>query len=89
MLFIYCGWNHKLVGRLSGEKFKKGFRRSDGKAFGYNEICRQDRQGYRGEWEVKLKKGRPIQVGYFRVGTIAEESRQHKIYRPATTATPT
>ena len=80
--YIYCGWNHEWVGRLSGEKFKKGFRRKDGKAFGYNEICRQDRQSFRGEWEVKLKEGRPIQVGYFRVGTIADESRQHKIYEP-------
>ena len=53
--YIYCGWNHEWVGRLSGEKFKKGFRRRDGHAFGYNEVCHQDRQGYRGEWKVKLQ----------------------------------
>ena len=23
--YIYCGWNHEPVGKLSGEKFKKGF----------------------------------------------------------------
>jgi hypothetical protein len=78
--YIYCGWNHEWVGRLSGEKFKKGFRRKDGRAFGYNEIVRQDRQGYRGEWEVKLENGRPIQLGYFRVANISEESPQ-PLYR--------
>ena len=79
--YIYCGWNHEWVGRLSGEKFKKGFRRKDGRTLGYNEICRQDRQGYRGEWEVKLRKGRPIQVGYFRVGLIDNEPQQ-QLYAP-------
>ena len=78
---IYCGWNHEWVGRLSGEKFKKGFRRKDGRTLGYNEICRQDRQGYRGEWEVKLRNGRPVQVGYFRVGLIENEPQQ-RLYAP-------
>jgi hypothetical protein len=79
--YIYCGWNHEWVGRLSGEKFKKGFRRREGKPFGYNEIVRQDRQGYRGEWEVKLEQGRPVQVGYFRVGLIKDEPPQ-RLYEP-------
>lgn len=83
--YIYCGWNHEWVGRLSGEKFKKGFRRKEGRQFGYNEIVRQDRQGYRGEWEVKLRNGRPIQVGYFRVGLIKDEPPQ-RLYRPYTHA---
>lgn len=71
--YIYCGWNHEWVGKLSGEKFKKGFRKRDGRNLGYNEIVRQDRQGYRGEWEVKMRKGRPIQLGYFRVSRVADE----------------
>jgi hypothetical protein len=79
--YIYCGWNHEWVGRLSGEKFKKGFRRREGRPFGYNEIVRQDREGYRGDWEVKLEDGRPIQVGYFRVGLIRDEPPQ-RLYRP-------
>jgi hypothetical protein len=79
--YIYCGWNHEWVGRLSGEKFKKGFRRRDERTLGYNEICRQDGDRYKGEWEVKLKNGRPIQVGYFRVGRIEDEPRQ-KLYAP-------
>ncbi|MGH2762592.1 MAG: hypothetical protein ACRDLD_08460 [Thermoleophilaceae bacterium] len=83
--YIYCGWNHEWVGRLSGEKFKKGFRKREGRQFGYNEIVRQDRQGYRGEWEVELRDGRPIQVGYFRVGLIKDEPPQ-RLYRPYTHA---
>jgi hypothetical protein len=79
--YIYCGWNHEWVGRLSGEKFKKGFRRRDERMLGYNEICRQDGDRYKGEWDVKLKNGRPIQVGYFRVGRIENEPRQ-KLYAP-------
>jgi hypothetical protein len=75
--YIYCGWNHEWVGRLSGEKFKKGFRRRDGRALGYNEVCRQDRQGYRGKWQVKLKNGRPKhRLGYFRVAHIRDEPPQ-------------
>jgi len=37
--YIYCGWNHEWIGKLSGEKFKKGFLKKDGKLFGYNERC--------------------------------------------------
>jgi hypothetical protein len=79
--YVYCGWNHEWVGRLSGEKFRKGFRRKDERPLGYNEICRQDDNGFNGEWDVKLKNGRPIQVGYFRVGRIEDEPRQ-KLYAP-------
>jgi hypothetical protein len=71
--WIYCGWNHEWVGRLSGEKFKKGFYKLDGKNLGYNEICYQDNDSYRGEWKVRLKNGRPIQLGYFRVSYIKDE----------------
>jgi len=78
---IYCGWNHEWVSKISGEKFKKGFRRRGGRRLGYNEIVRQDRQGYRGEWEVKLKRGRPVQIGYYRVGLVRDEPPQ-RLYRP-------
>lgn len=80
--YIYAGWTHEWVGRLSGEKFKKGFRRRpDGQPYGYNEIVRQDRQGHRGEWNVRMRKGRPIQLGYFRVSNIADEPPQ-PLYAP-------
>jgi hypothetical protein len=79
--FIYCGWNHEWVGRLSGEKFKKGFRRKGDRTLGYNEVVRQDRKGFRGEWEVKLKNGRPIQLGYFRVANVRDEP-PNRLYRP-------
>ena len=50
---IYCGWNHEWVGTLSGRKFKKGFRRREGRPFGYNELVHQDRDGHSGEWKVE------------------------------------
>lgn len=73
--FIYCGWNHEwLPQRLSGEKFKKGFRRKDGRPFGYNEMCRQDHKGPGGVWEVvKNDDGTNRQLGFFRVGLVKDE----------------
>ena len=78
---IYCGWNHEWVSVISGRKFKKGFRKKDGRNFGYNEIVRQDGQGYGGEWEVKMRDGRPNQLGYFRVSQVADEPPQ-RLYEP-------
>ena len=72
--YIYCGWNHEwLPQKLSGEKFKKAFRKKDGKPFGYNEIVRQDHKGPGGEWQVEIHDGRPRQVGFFRVGYVKDE----------------
>lgn len=79
--WVYRGWKREWLGRLSGEKFRKGFRGKDGRALGYNEICRQDGHGHRGKWEVKLKDGRPIQIGYFRVGQVRDELPQ-PLYEP-------
>jgi len=72
----YCGWNHESVANLSGRKFKKGFVERDGKPFGYNEVVRQDKRGPRGEWELKLKHGRPRRIGYFRVAPVSGEPPQ-------------
>jgi hypothetical protein len=72
--YIYCGWNHEwLAGRLSGEKFKKGFRKNGGKPFGFNEMVRQDGRGFRGRWTVEMHEGRPRQLGFFRVGYVKDE----------------
>ena len=79
--YIYCGWNHEWVSVISGRKFKKGFRKKEGRNFGYNEIVRQDNQGHRGEWEVKQRDGRPIQLGYFRVSPVSDEPPQ-RLYAP-------
>jgi len=59
----YRGWNQQPVANLSGRKFKKGFAEGDRKPFGYNEVVRQDGRGPRGEWELKLKDGRPRRIG--------------------------
>jgi hypothetical protein len=79
--YIYCGWNHEWVSIISGRKFKKGFRKKDGRNFGYNEIVDQDNKGYEGAWDVKMKDGRPIQLGYFRVSQVADEPPQ-RLYEP-------
>ena len=72
--YIYCGWNHEWVGTLSGRKFKKGFRRREGRPFGYNEMVEQTGAAPTGEWKVRMKKnGRPRQLGFFRVGLTADE----------------
>jgi hypothetical protein len=65
--YSYRGWNQQRIARVSGEKFKKAFRSKDGRRLGYNEVVRQDGKRWRGEWEVKTKDGRPIQIGYFEV----------------------
>jgi hypothetical protein len=70
--YTYCGWNHDLLGRLAGEKFKKGFYREDGAVFGYNDFVLQDRNGYRGEWQVRTKNGEPVRQGYFRVSPVKD-----------------
>lgn len=80
--YIYCGWNHEWLSRqLSGAKFKKGFAMKDGQRMGYNELVVQDHRGYEGEWEVRMKDGRPIQLGYFRVSNTADEPPE-RLNRP-------
>jgi hypothetical protein len=72
--YTYRGWNHEPISRLSGEKFMKVFYRRDGQAFGHNLRVHQDREGYGGEWRLKLKDGRPIEIGYYRVALTKDES---------------
>jgi hypothetical protein len=71
--YLYCGWNHERVSRLTGEKFKKAFRRKGERTVGYNEVCHQDGKGYRGEWRVKLRNGQPVRIGYYRVALVKDE----------------
>lgn len=66
----YAGWNREAVSKLTGQKFRKGFRARDGEVFGYNEIIVQDGEGPRGEWKARMKNGRPKQLGYFRVSAV-------------------
>jgi hypothetical protein len=83
--YIYRGWNHERVSRLSGEKFKKEFRRKGEREVGCNQVCHQDGRGYGGEWKVKLENGRPVRIGYYRVGLVKDESPQ-PLYRDYTHA---
>ncbi len=79
--YIYCGWNHEWIGKLSGEKFKKGFLNKDGKIFGFNEMCKQDGKGFVGEWEVRTFRKRPIQLAFFRTSYLKDEPPD-PLYRP-------
>jgi hypothetical protein len=79
--FIYCGWNHEPIGKISGEKFKKGFYKRGGANYGYNETVIQDRKKYLGEWKVGLHEVRPNQLGYFRTSYVKDEP-YHKLYQP-------
>jgi hypothetical protein len=78
--YSYCGWNHEWISKLSGQKFKKGFRARDGQRFGYNELVHQDGKGPAGAWEVKMRDGRPRQVGYFAVSLLQNQGRAHFDY---------
>jgi len=78
--FIYCGWNCNVIGKLTGEKFKKGFCQKDGVNYGFNETVVQDKTGYSGCWKMKASRTRPFQMGYFRVSHVKEESIQRSYH---------
>ena len=64
----YRGWNRKsLLGVLPPPKFVKTFRREPSGDWGHNLVVRQDTQAPRGAWELKLRDGRPIEQGHYRV----------------------
>ncbi len=80
--YNYCGWNHDTIGKLTGEKFKKGFFRRAGTVYGYNLKMRQDKQMYHGNWEPALTNGQPKQMGFFKVSYVKDEpaQQQHPSY---------
>ncbi|MGO9480372.1 MAG: hypothetical protein ACLP05_01145 [Candidatus Kryptoniota bacterium] len=72
--YTYCGWNHDWIGYLTGQKFKKGFKKKDGKNIGYNEMVIQDSSGYLGKWNQRIESdGKPMQLGYFRTAYVKDE----------------
>jgi hypothetical protein len=79
--WIYCGWNHeKGASMLSGEKFKKGFHKRGTERLGFNEAVIQDFQGPRGEWKTQKRKGKNLQMGFFRC-SMTKSERQNKLAR--------
>jgi len=79
--FIYCGWNHDAIGKLTGEKFKKGFWKRDGISYGYNETVAQDGNRYLGSWKIKPSQKKPFRMGHFKVSYVKDERLQH-YYKP-------
>ena len=79
---IYRGYTQqRLAATLTAQKYKKGFYKKDGEIFGYNELVVQDKKGYQGEWKNIMKKGRPIQIGYFRTSLVKDEPPE-KLNKP-------
>jgi hypothetical protein len=74
--YLYRGWNHERVSRLTGEKFKKAFRRKGERQVGYNEVCHQDGKGFGGEWRVRQRDGQPQRIGYYRIAVVEDEPRR-------------
>ena len=71
---VYCGWNHDAIGKLTGEKFKKGFYKKGSICYGYNETVAQDKRGYTGSWDRLPGASRPFHMGYFRVAYTSGEN---------------
>ena len=75
--YSYCGWNHEPIGKITGEKFRKGFFKKDGTVFGFNQNVLQDHQKYEGNWETIQYKNRPNEFGYFRVSYLKEDDQNN------------
>jgi hypothetical protein len=60
------------------EKFVKTFRREAGGDWGHNLVVVQDKQAPGGAWKLKLKDGRPVEQGHYRV--LAEGHTLHLDY---------
>ena len=75
--YSYCGWNHEPIGKITGEKFRKGFFKKDGAVFGFNQNVLQDSQKYEGCWETIQYKNSPNEFGYFRVSYLKEEEQNN------------
>jgi len=80
--YIYCGENHEWIGKVSGEKFKKGYTKKDGVNMGYNEMCTQDGKKWTGDWPIRRKAdGKPIQLAFFRTSMVKDEPA-YPLYKP-------
>ncbi len=79
---VYDGYNHEWFGQLPGEKFRKAFYQQEQGLYGFNQVVVQDRQHYRGEWRIRMKDGKPAQLGFYRVTFARDEARQqHSAYK--------
>jgi hypothetical protein len=70
---VYDGYNHEWFGQLPGEKFRKAFYQQEHTLYGFNQVVLQDRQHYRGEWQTRLKDGKPALRGFYRVTFVKDE----------------
>jgi hypothetical protein len=73
---VYDGYNHEWLGQLPGEKFRKAFYQQGHTLSGFNQVVVQDGQHGRGEWRTRMKGGKPILRGFYRVTFAREEAHQ-------------
>lgn len=74
---VYDGYNHEQLPRLLGaEKFRKAFYQQEHTLYGFNQVVRQDGQRERGAWLPRLKEGKPVQLGFYRVTFVRDEPAQ-------------
>jgi hypothetical protein len=77
----YDGYNHDWLGGRAGRKFRKVFMRMDGQNLGVNHVIQQDKNGFAGEWNPRLARGKPVERGFFRV-TYVRETPESKLSTP-------
>ena len=75
---VYDGYNHDRFAQLLYEKFRKAFYQHEQALYGFNQVIRQDGQHYRGVWQPRLKEGKPVRLGFYRVTLVKDEpARKH------------
>ena len=57
---------------LPARKFRKVFFQKEGAPYGLNQFVSPDNDDWAGEWRVRMENGKPVESGFFRVGTLSE-----------------
>jgi hypothetical protein len=79
--YVYDGYNHDWLGQLAGKKFRKTFLLQDNQPYGLNQIVEQDGNDFTGEWRIRHKNGRPVELGFFKVLPASESAWNRQVAR--------
>jgi hypothetical protein len=78
---VYDGYNHDWFAQLLYQKFRKAFYQQEQTLYGFNQVVRQDGKHYHGTWQPRLKEGKPVQLGFYRVTFTKDEPAQKRAAR--------
>ena len=78
---VYDGYNHDWFAQLLYQKFRKAFYQQEQTLYGFNQVVRQDGKHYHGAWQPRLKEGKPVQLGFYRVTFTKDEPAQKRAAR--------